>query len=94
MIVRVLNSTPITDLLLILNPLRMKRESTVAKYECVLLPSSIAYVQFLYGQGADEQDYSFSSHLEVNQERRRLTTFRHPSCQLVKSNMQVSNMSL
>jgi hypothetical protein len=58
------------------------------RYECVLLPPSIAYVQFLYGQkGADEQDYSFSGHLEAHQERRRLTTFRRPSRQLVQSNM-------
>lgn len=36
--------------------------------ECVLLPPSIAYAQFLYGQkGADEQDFSFSGHLEANQ---------------------------
>jgi hypothetical protein len=48
-IVRVPNSTPIVDLLSILNPLRMKRESTVAsRYERVAAASQhLQYVRFL-----------------------------------------------
>lgn len=76
-IVRVPNSTPIVDLLSILNPLRMKRESTVARDERVLVPPSIAYIQFLYGQqGADGQ--GFSGHLRVNQQGRETDDFPTP----------------
>ena len=76
-IVRVPNSTPIVDLLSILNPLRTKRESTVARDEGVLVPPSIACIQFLYGQhGADGQ--GFSGHLRVNQQRGETDDFPTP----------------
>ena len=53
--VRVPNSTSTVDLLSILNPLCMKRESTVARDERISLPPRVAYVRSLCGQqGADE----------------------------------------
>ena len=70
-----------------IEPIAHEAGEHCGEIECIF-PSRIAYIQFLYGQKrADEQDYGFSGHLEASQERRRLTTFRRSSRQLVQSNI-------
>lgn len=60
-----------------IEPIAHEAREHLARDEPVLVPPSIAYIQFLYGQHeADGQ--GFSGHLRVNQQRRETDDFPTP----------------